>query len=156
MRFSDEYLKYLKKNLPQIIERPPILKEPRQQQDVIKENAATAVASMQGPWPPVIGDHIAVNFEDGFYIGEVKAIDSRDSDIVTVTYMKPKRIVTAETLIDPRQFWIWPSKEDIFVTDRKCVLPLRPVLEVAVPPSTRRFCVFRLLNFDFIDKFSKI
>ena len=70
--------------------------------------------------------------------------------------MKPKKILTAGTDIDLRQFWYWPSKEDIYETDRRCVLPLRPVLQLAKPPSSRRFIVFKLENLDLIDKFAKV
>ena len=132
-------------------------------EEVVEENTTDddeiltpAVASVQGPWPPKVGDHIAVNFEDGFYLGEVKRLDPKFPNKVMVSYMKPKKLVTAEPNVDKRQFWFWPSKEDLYETDRACVLPLRPVLQLAKPPSTRRFVVFKLENFDFIDKFAQI
>ena len=103
-----------------------------------------AVASVQGPWPPKVGDHLAVNFEDGFYLGEVKNLDPKSPDKVLVSYMKPKKIMTADSDVDRRQFWFWPCKEDIYET----VLPK--------PPSTRRFIVFKLENSDFMDIFAKI
>ena len=48
-----------------------------------------------GPWPPKLGDHLAVNFEDGFYLGE--AVEILSAEIVKVSYMAPKKIVTANT-----------------------------------------------------------
>ena len=51
------------------------------QQEMIEREESVANYEMQagsviqaGSWPPNIGEHLAVNFEDGFYIGEVLAI----------------------------------------------------------------------------------
>ena len=44
--------------------------------------------------PISIGEHIAANFPDGFYIGEVT--DIIDSNIVKVSYMSPKTILAAD------------------------------------------------------------
>ena len=107
-----------------------------------------------GPWPPKLGDHLAVNFEDGFYLGEVAELVN--SETVKVSYMSPKKISTASTELNPRLFWFWPSKKDIMDTCRAAVLPLRPVLNLAVPPSSKRFVVFKLENFDFIKKISEL
>ena len=107
-----------------------------------------------GPWPPKLGDHLAVNFEDGFYLGEVVELISAET--VRVSYMLPKKIATASAELNPRLFWFWPSKKDLMVTHQAAVLPLRPVLSLASPPSTKRFVVFKLDNLDFIEKFAKL
>ena len=36
-------------------------------------------------------------------------------------------------------------------TNRAAVLPLRPVLKVSAPPSTKRFVFFKLENLDFVN-----
>ena len=87
-----------------------------------------------GPWPPKLGDHLAVNFEDGFYLGEVVELVS--DEVVKVSYMMHKKIVTATTELNPRLFWFWPSKSDLMDTSKAAVLPLRPFLQLATPPST--------------------
>lgn len=102
-----------------------------------------------------VGEHVAVNFDDGFYIGEVLQAGEGD-DHVTVSYMKPKKISTAPEGTNIRQFWFWPSKKEMLNTPKHCIIPLKPVLELAVPPSTNRFMVFNLQNFDFIDRFTKV
>ena len=70
--------------------------------------------------------------------------------------MKPKKIMTADADVNKRQLWFWLSKEDLHETERFCVPPLRPVLEIAEPLSSRRLVVFKLENSDFIDIFAKI
>ena len=42
------------------------------------------------------------------------------------------------------------------ITNRAAVLPLRPVLKVSAPPSTKRFVVFKLENIDFVEKFAEL
>ena len=65
--------------------------------DAVEYSSEVQVSSscQSGPWPPKLGDHLAVNFEDGFYIGEVIEIVS--DEVVKVSYMMPKKIVTATT-----------------------------------------------------------
>ena len=109
---------------------------------------------LSGPWPPRLCVHLAVNFEDGFYIGEVVELVS--DEVVKVSYMMPKKIVTATTELNPRLFWFWPSKLDLMDTSKAAVLLLRPVLQLATPPSTKRFIVFKLENLDFIQKFAEL
>ena len=41
-------------------------------------------------------------------------------------------------------------------TNRAAVLPLRPVLKVSSPLSTKRFVVFKLENRDFVEKFAEL
>ena len=41
-------------------------------------------------------------------------------------------------------------------TNRAAVLPLRPVLKVSAPPSTKRFVVFKQENLDFVEKFAEL
>ena len=63
--------------------------------------------------------------------------------------------MTVEEL-DERNFWIWPSKKDVMITDRSAILALRPVIEFAMPPSTNRTVVFRLMNYDILNKLFEI
>jgi hypothetical protein len=46
-----------------------------------------------GPWPPKLGDHLAVNIEDGVYLGEV--VEMMSAETVKVSYMLPKNIPAA-------------------------------------------------------------
>ena len=57
---------------------------------------------IRSDWPPSIGEHIAANFSDGFYVGEVT--DIVDSSIVKVSYMSPKTILTADHGEHSRRF----------------------------------------------------
>lgn len=84
------------------------------------------LSSLQGPWPPCLGDHLAVNFVDGFFLAEVRDIVDKDQTTVNISLMKPKKIPNCNP--EKRQFWIWPSKEETVVVHRDSVLPLRPVL----------------------------
>ena len=43
-------------------------------------------------WPPVVGEYVVVNFEDGWYVGEVKSEEDRGA--VDVSYMNVKNIAT--------------------------------------------------------------
>ena len=122
--------------------------------DKVIEASPLIESDMSGPWPPTVGDHLAVNFVDGFYVGEV--IKIINSETVKVSYMSPKKISTASSDLDARLFWYWPSKKDIMDTDKAAVLPLRPVLNLATPPSTNRFVVFKLENMDFIKKIAEL
>ena len=55
-------------------------------------------------WPPAVGEHVVVNFEDGWYVGEVKTEDVNGA--VDISYMKLKNVATADTEEHPRRFWI--------------------------------------------------
>ena len=70
--------------------------------------------------------------------------------------MAPKKVYMTVEELDERNFWIWPSKKDVMITDRSAILALRPVIEFAMPPSTNRTIVFRLMNYDIINKLSEI
>ena len=127
--------------------------------ELMEEDETTAGQEVQagsslqtGPWPPKLGEHLAVNFEDGFYVGEV--LEILDDETVKVSYMVPKKISTASVELNPRLFWYWPAQQDLMSTSRAAVLPLRPVLKLAAPPSTKRFVVFKLENLDFVEKFA--
>ena len=99
--------------------------------------------------PISIGEHIAANFPDGFYIGEVT--DIIDSNIVKVSYMSPKTILAADHGEHSRRFWIWPSKKDLFDTDRSCVINLKPFISMSTPPSTKRMFVFACKNAELLE-----
>ena len=107
------------------------------------------VLGMRSDWPPIVGEHIAANFSDGFYIGEV--IDIIDSCTVKVSYMSPKSILTAEAGEHERRFWIWPTNKDVFNTDKSCILNLKPCLTLAKPPSTKRMFIFSCDNAELLD-----
>ena len=106
---------------------------------------------MTEKWPPKLGEHIVVNFDDGFYIGEV--INIIDGETVNVSYMEPKRILTASTEEYTRKFWIWPYPHEIFPTKLECVLDLRPAeLTLGIPPSSKRLLVFSLGNAEILGR----
>ena len=70
--------------------------------------------------------------------------------------MAPKKVYMTVEELDERNFWIWPSKKDVMITDRSAMLALRPVIEFAMPQSTNRTFVFRLMNYDILNKLSEI
>ena len=102
-------------------------------------------------WPPAVGEHVVVNFEDGWYVGEVKTEDVNGA--VDISYMKLKNVATADIEEHPRRFWIWPAKKEVLSTEHNYVLPVRPDIVIARPPSTRRLLVFSVENAEIIDKF---
>ena len=103
-------------------------------------------------WPPVVGEHVVVSCEGGWEVGEVAEVGSNAS--VKVSFMKLKKVGTADKSEHPRRFWVWPAKKELLVTEKENVLPLRPDLIVAKPPSTRRMIVFSVENAEILDKFS--
>ena len=94
-------------------------------------------------WPPPIGYHIAANFSDGFYIGQVESVI--DNETVMVSYMHRKKVLTADHDEHSRRFWLWPSIKDKFKTKRNCILNLEPSIYLATPLSTTRMLVFVLV-----------
>ena len=100
-------------------------------------------------WPPKVHDHLAAIFSDGFYIGEV--LEILDDETVRVSYMAPKKIMTADAMEHPRRFWIWPSKRDVYNTNRNCIINLRPYLALESPPSTKRNFIFSCLNAEILE-----
>ena len=102
--------------------------------------------------PQVVGEHVVVNCEGSWEIGEVAEVGSNGS--VKVSFMKLKKVATADKSEHPRRFWVWPAKKELLVTEKENVLPLRPDLIVAKPPSTRRMIVFSVENAEILDKFS--
>ena len=103
-------------------------------------------------WPPKIGEHIVVNFEDGWYIGEVQT--DEENEEVLVSYMKLKKVATADAEEHPRRFWVWPATREILSTKQIHILPVRPDIALAKPPSTRRILIFSVDNAEIIDKFA--
>ena len=97
----------------------------------------------------MIGEHIAANFSDGFYIGEI--LEKIDDETYKVSYMSPKTIATADAFEHPRRFWYWPSKKDQFDTDVSSILNLKPVISLATPPSTKRLYVFACHNAEILE-----
>ena len=103
-------------------------------------------------WPPTVHDHIAANFSDGFYIGEV--LEVIDDDTVKVSYMAPKKILTAAPTENKQRFWIWPAKRDVYDTQRNCVINLRPNLLLESPASSKRHFVFSCINAELSEVFA--
>ena len=68
---------------------------------VVRQPVSSTLESI-GPviWPPSVGTYIAVNFEDGFYIGEV--VSPALGTKVRVDYMHPKVISTVDDARDRR------------------------------------------------------
>ena len=104
--------------------------------------------------PPIIGEHVVVNFEDGWCVSEVKLVDEINAT-VEVSCMKLKKVATADKSEHPKRFWIWPAKEEVFAVKQEHILPICPVLVLAKPPSTRRMLIFSIDNAEIIDQFFK-
>ena len=92
------------------------------------EEDLTDRADVQPPddinWPPAIGEHVVVNFEEGWYVGEVLTGD--DDGSVDISYMKMKKVLTADPDEHPRRFWIWPALKEVISTKEEYILPVRP------------------------------
>ena len=56
-----------------------------------------------------IGEHIAENFSDGFYVGEI--LEKIDDSTYRVSYMSPKVVSTADYNEHKKRYWYWPSKK---------------------------------------------
>ena len=108
---------------------------------------------MQSLWQPKIGEHVIVNFEDGWYVGEV--LTEEENEEVQISFMKVKKVATADPAEHPRRFWIWPAVKEVIGIKQVYVLPVRPDLVVAKPPSSRRILIFSVENADIIDKFAE-
>ena len=63
-------------------------------EDVADSYSDDEVSSL-GPlkWPPAVGDHVTVNFDTGFKIGEIT--DIKENDKVRITFMHPKPFAQA-------------------------------------------------------------
>ena len=107
----------------------------------------------QSAWPPSIGEHVVVNFEDGWYVGEV--VSGEVNAEIQINFMKLRKIATADPEEHSRRFWIWPAIKEVIPIKQVYVLPIRPDLVVAKPPSTRRILVFSVENAHIIDKFAE-
>ena len=101
-------------------------------------------------WPPEVGEHVVVNCEGGWEVGEVVEVTIWG---VKVSFMKQKKVAAADKGEHPRRFWVWPARKEVLDTEEQYVVPVRPDLMVAKPPSTRRMVVFSVENADIIDKF---
>ena len=71
--------------------------------DIDEEEIVNTDQLPHSDWPPPIGYHIAANFYDGFYIGQVESVI--DNETVMVSYMHPKKVLTAEPDEHSRRFW---------------------------------------------------
>ena len=106
--------------------------------------------NVSGPlvWPPSIGDHVTVNFDAGFKIGEILELDKADN--VRVNFMHPKAVDKCK----PKQFWVWGYGHKRWV-DKEFILPIHPVLELEVKVSSTKLLIFRLENLDVIEGFAE-
>ena len=120
--------------------------------DTCSPQPASTEDRLSSSWPPIIGEHVVVNFEDGWCVSEVKSVDEINAS-VEVSCMKVKKVATADKSEHPKRFWIWPAKEEVFTINQEHILPICPVLVLAKPPSTRRMLIFRIDNAEIIDKF---
>ena len=109
-------------------------------------------SQLAGNWPPAVGEHVVVAFDDGWYVGEVTSEESDNS--VDISYMMNKKVFTAHPAEHPRRFWFWPAKKEVIQTRREFILPVRPDLVIAKPPSSRRMVVFSIENAEIVDKFA--
>ena len=94
-------------------------------------------------WPPEIDEHILVKCEGGWEVGEVVEVMIWG---VKVSFMKKKKVATADKGENSRRFWV-------LLTEEQYVVPIRPDLKVANSSSTRRTVVFSVENAEIIDKF---
>ena len=94
--------------------------------------------SFLGPliWPPAIGDHVIVNFDTGFKIGEIT--DIKENDKVRITFMHPKPFAQAP----PRRSWVWGHQNSRFV-HKDYILSVHPVLEFKRRHSSKNCLVFQ-------------
>ena len=114
---------------------------------------ASLTDQVQSLWQPKIGEHVIVNFEDGWYVGEV--LTEEENEEVQISFMKVKKVATADPAEHPRRFWIWPAVKEVIGIKQVYVLPVRPDLVVAKPQSSRRILIFSVENADIIDKFAE-
>ena len=117
--------------------------------DIDEEEIVNTDHLPDSDWPPPIGYHIAANFSDGFYIGQVESVI--DSQLVMVSYMHPRKVLTTDLDEHSRRFWFWPSIKDKFKTKRSYILNLKPSICLATPPSTTRILVFACNNVEPFD-----
>ena len=94
-------------------------------------------------------EHIAANFSDGFYVGEIH--EEIDDSTYSVSCMSLKVISTADCNKRKTSYRYWPSKQDIFHTNTSCILHLRPVISIAIPPSTKRLYIFGCSNAELLE-----
>ena len=94
-------------------------------------------------------EHIAANFLDGFYVGEIH--EEIDDSTYSVSCMSLKVISTADYNKHKTSYWYWPSKQEIFDTSTSCILNLRPVISNAIPPSTKRLYIFACYNAELLE-----
>jgi hypothetical protein len=105
--------------------------------------------------------HLADNFEDGFYIGEVFVIMDLETGKIVTWYQRryPLPLITSPPpALNLTLFFYcyWPYKQVLMNTNRAALLPLRPVLKVFAPPCTKRFVIFKLEKLDFVENFAEL
>ena len=78
-----------------------------QEESTYDDNMPTSLATEDENYQ--IGEHIAENFSDGFYVGEI--LEKIDDSKYRVSYMSPKVVSTADYNEHKKRYWYWPSKK---------------------------------------------
>ena len=87
-----------------------------------------------------------------YYVAEVLAVKI---DYTKVKFMKPITVRASDgSASDDGEDWEWPVIDQIDTVHSKSILPITPNIGIAVPPSTRRHIVYRLDNYDIVEKFN--
>ena len=76
-------------------------------------------------------------------------------DYSKIRFMKPITVRGSDgSVFDDGEYWEWPVIDQIDTVHLKSILPIKPNIGIAVPPSTRRHIVYRLDNYDIVEKFN--
>ena len=119
-------------------------------EDITRGYSDDEVSSL-GPliWPPAVGDHVTVNFDTGFKIGEIT--DIKENGKVRISFMHPKPFAQ----VPPRRFRVWGHQNSRWV-HRGYILPVHPVLEFERGHSSEKCLVFRLDNLELLETLSAV
>ena len=100
-------------------------------------------------WPPKQGDFIIGAFEDGVYPGSVNHVDG---EYANCDFMEMAKVTNA----NGKSLWKWPSisQRDNQILHKKSILPIKPVLDIAIEHTTCRIPVMELKNVDLVEKFA--
>lgn len=112
---------------------------------------------LSGPWPPKIGEHLAVRTQKGLrtasgiceFLGFCPGITQNEGNLRVKVYQK-------YSLNVPNNMSLWQDNDSIeYLIDKANVLPVRPMIEV-VPSLSRmtrsgRQVIFQVENMDVIE-----
>ena len=97
-----------------------------------------------------MGEHVAVNFNDGFCLGEVMQLNG--NSVVKVSLMKSETVGTASRE-HRMKFWIWPYSAEVQNVHMDSFLRIIPAnLDLDIPPSTNKLLVFSLGNTETLER----